>query len=257
MGALHEGHLALIRRARQLAGPKGSVAVSIFVNPTQFGPGEDFSRYPRPLARDRELCRAAGVDLLFVPPVEAIYAPDSSIRVLENQVSLPLCGASRPGHFDGVCTVVAKLFLILQPDVAVFGRKDWQQLAVIRRLVRDLHFPVRVVGVPTVREADGLALSSRNRYLTPKERASAAGIYAALRRARERILAGERSVARAKSGLHKDLSRLNGATVDYAEAVEADSLRVPPRLLGNITLAVAVKFGSARLIDNIQVKVPT
>ncbi|MEI8313361.1 MAG: pantoate--beta-alanine ligase, partial [Verrucomicrobiota bacterium] len=173
MGALHAGHSALIRSARKLAGGSGSVVVSIFANPIQFGPKEDFSSYPRPFRRDVAICRAAGADAVFAPSVEELYAGDASVTVDESHLSTALCGRSRPGHFRGVCTVVAKLLLIAQPTHAVFGEKDWQQLAILRRMVRDLNFPVQVVGHPTVRELDGLATSSRNAYLSPLERQSA------------------------------------------------------------------------------------
>ncbi len=165
MGALHEGHLDLMRAARSIATDRGRVIVSIFVNPTQFGPKEDFSKYPRDLEGDSEKCRSVGVDAIFAPQPSDIYAPDASLSVLENSLSKGLCGASRPGHFDGVCLVVLKLFNLVQPDTAVFGKKDYQQLAIIKRMVRDLNVPVTIVGCETVREADGLAMSSRNRYL--------------------------------------------------------------------------------------------
>ena len=184
MGALHEGHAALVRTAREIAGPGGNVLVSIFVNPLQFGPNEDFSKYPRTLIEDLSICRDNGADAIFVPKAEDLYPTDRSIQLTETQLSRRLCGASRPGHFDGVCTVVAKLFNLVQPDDAVFGKKDYQQLAIIRRLVRDLDFNVVIHGVDTVREADGLAMSSRNRYLTPEERAQAPTLRRALLQAR-------------------------------------------------------------------------
>ncbi|MDQ3623785.1 MAG: pantoate--beta-alanine ligase, partial [Verrucomicrobiota bacterium] len=173
MGALHRGHAALIRRARRRAGPAGTVVVSIFVNPAQFGPKEDFSRYPRDLSADRELCVGHGADLLFLPSADEMYPPGFSTWVLEEKVSASLCGASRPGHFRGVCTVVLKLFQITRPDAAIFGLKDFQQWVVIDRMVRDLNLPVTIVPVPTVREPDGLALSSRNQFLSAEERAQA------------------------------------------------------------------------------------
>ncbi len=248
MGALHEGHAALIRRARRLAGPQGTVVVSVFVNPTQFGPKEDFSRYPRPIRADLKVCRENGADLVFRPEPTEMYAVDASARVDETSLSAHLCGASRPGHFGGVGTVVAKLFLIVQPQIAVFGEKDWQQLAIIRRLVRDLNFPVRIVGHPTVREADGLARSSRNAYLTPEERAVAPGIYAALTRAAAEPTAGRilRSAGRA-------LAALPGARVDYVRLVDAETLEPATRLRRRTTLAAAVFLGRARLIDNVQI----
>lgn len=183
MGALHQGHLDLVREAKRLAGDLGRVAVSIFVNPLQFGPGEDLDRYPRTLESDVAGCREAGADLVFAPSNSQIYHPDRSVQIIEQSLSKVLCGASRPGHFDGVCTVVAKLFNLFQPDAAVFGKKDFQQLAIIRRMVRDLDIPVRLHGMETVREADGLAMSSRNRYLTAEERAQAPALRASLEKA--------------------------------------------------------------------------
>jgi pantoate--beta-alanine ligase len=246
MGALHEGHAALIRRARREAGPSGTVAVSIFVNPAQFGPSEDFSVYPRPLARDLALCRSLGVDLVFVPPAARMYAPDASTFVEETTLSLPLCGRSRPGHFRGVCTVVAKLLNIFRPDVAVFGEKDWQQLAVIRRMVRDLDFPVRITGHPTHREHDGLATSSRNARLSPAERAAAPAIHAALRKAAASARSPQDAAARAR----RSIAAIPGARVDYVGAADAASLG-PPRPGRPARLFAAVFLGRARLIDNI------
>src|SRR5438094_5644046 len=183
MGALHKAHGELIRVAREAAGKHGEVAVSIFVNPLQFEPGSDYKRYPRPEKADEEFCRSAGVDLLFRPSVEEVYPNDRSTFVEEISLSSTLEGKSRPGHFRGVCTVVAKLFNILAPDAAVFGEKDFQQLAVVRRMVRDLNFKIEIIAVPTMREDDGLACSSRNRYLNLKERKQAAVLYKALRAA--------------------------------------------------------------------------
>ena len=186
MGALHEGHLALVDRARAAVGPRGIVVVSIFVNPTQFGPKEDFSLYPRPLRQDLAACRRRGVDVVFSPGAADMYAPDASVAVDEAALSGGLCGGSRPGHFRGVCTVVAMLFNLVRPTFAVFGRKDYQQLAVIRRMVRDLHFPVRIIGLDTVREADGLAMSSRNVHLKAEERAQAPALRGRCSRRRRR-----------------------------------------------------------------------
>ncbi len=180
MGALHDGHAALIRAAREIAGQNGNVAVSIFVNPLQFGPGEDFSKYPRTLIEDLGLCRDNGADMIFAPKAEELYPTDRSIALYETSLSQLLCGASRPGHFEGVCTIVAKLFNLVQCDDAVFGKKDYQQFAIIRRLVRDLDFNVVLHGIETVREADGLAMSSRNRYMSPEERAQAPALRTAL-----------------------------------------------------------------------------
>lgn len=248
MGALHSGHEVLVRRARRLAGKAGCVVVSVFVNPTQFGPKEDFTNYPRTLAADRALCQRAGADLIFAPPAAAMYAPDHSAWIDEEKLSAGLCGASRPGHFRGVCTVVAKLFHLVQPDQAVFGEKDWQQLAIIRRMVRDLNFPVRIVGVATVRERDGLAMSSRNRYLTPAEREVAARIPAALRRAATDAGAGA-SVARLAA---REIRRnVPGARVDYVEAFDAETLEPLQDRRRPGRLASAVFLGKARLIDNV------
>src|SRR5436309_3643097 len=193
MGALHRGHLELIRVAREHAGNDGEVAVSIFVNPLQFEPGSDFEKYPRPQPADEKFCADAGVNLLFRP--REMYFDDRSVYVEETRLSAGLCGASRPGHFRGVCTVVAKLFHLLAPNAAVFGEKDYQQLAIIRRMVRDLNFPIEIVGAPTVREPDGLAHSSRNEYLNEEERAQAPVLQRALQEGRRLFVEGQRSVA--------------------------------------------------------------
>src|SRR5436305_1439790 len=193
MGALHRGHGELIRIAREAAGKEGEVAVSIFVNPLQFAPGSDYEKYPRPKADDDDFCRSAGVDILFRPSAEEMYAADFSVSVEESSLANTLEGKSRPGHFRGVCTVVAKLFHILAPDTAVFGEKDFQQLAIIRRMVSDLNFPLEIIGVPTVREADGLACSSRNQYLNTEERKQATVLRQALLAAADRARAGEES----------------------------------------------------------------
>ncbi|PTX95285.1 pantoate--beta-alanine ligase [Spartobacteria bacterium LR76] len=248
MGALHHGHAALIRQARRLAGRKGTVVVSIFVNPIQFGPREDFASYPRPFARDVKVCRESGADLVFAPTPEEMYAGDRSVIVDEGSLSAHLCGASRPGHFRGVCTVVAKLFLIVQPDIAIFGEKDYQQLAILRRMVRDLNFPIEIVGHPTMREADGLATSSRNAYLTPEERTVAPGIQAALQEASLR----KTPAAILNTGL-KLISRIPGARIDYLKLVDAETLEDAKSLRRPARLAAAVYLGKARLIDNIAV----
>jgi len=253
MGALHEGHLSLIRRARALAGPKGTVAVSIFVNPTQFGPKEDYSRYPRPLAQDTAKCREAGVDLLYLPEAEAFYSPDHSTWVDESLLSTGLCGAARPGHFRGVCTVVAKLFNLLAPDIAVFGKKDAQQLAVLRRMVRDLNFQIKIVGAEIHREADGLAMSSRNRFLSPEERAQAPVLYRALREAKAAAKAGVATPAKLRSRVVKIIETEPLARIDYVEAVDAETLGKPTPKTKKILIAVAVVFGKTRLIDNLEI----
>ena len=251
MGALHAGHAALIDRARKLAGVNGLVVVSIFVNPTQFGPTEDLSRYPRPFTADRRLCLAHGADLVFHPDAAEIYPEHFSTFVAETDVSATLCGASRPGHFRGVCTVVLKLLTILQPDLAVFGQKDFQQCAVIRRMVRDLNLPVRIVAVATVRERDGLALSSRNTYLTPEERAHAPVIREALLEAQKARRAGEKDAARLRQIVARKIGRIPLARVDYIAVVDADSIQPVRETLRRSAIAVAVFFGKTRLIDNI------
>ncbi len=251
MGALHAGHAKLIAHARRLAGTRGRVVVSIFVNPTQFGPNEDFSRYPRRWAADKQLCAAHGADLVFRPTPEAMYPADYSTFVEETSVSTTLCGASRPGHFRGVCTVVLKLFQILRPGLAVFGLKDFQQCAVIRRMVRDLDLPVRIVPVPTVREADGLALSSRNRYLSPEERAQAPVLRAALLAAQKAWRRGETSATRLRQLMTRTISTAPLARIDYVEAADATTLQPIVHVRGNSVLAVAVFFGTTRLIDNV------
>ncbi|TSA36141.1 MAG: pantoate--beta-alanine ligase [Verrucomicrobiaceae bacterium] len=246
MGALHAGHAALVRAARKLAGPGGTVVVSIFVNPIQFGPKEDFASYPRPLKNDLAVCRTAGADAVFVPSPQEMYFDDRSVFVDESLLSASLCGQSRPGHFRGVCTVVAKLFLIVQPTHALFGEKDWQQLAVLRRMVRDLNFPVEVAGHPTVRESDGLATSSRNVYLNPSERALASRIHAALLAG-----AGKKSPTTVESTASRLISAIPGARIDYVEAVHAETLQPLTSRKFPGRLAAAVFLGATRLIDNI------
>ncbi|MBS0658705.1 MAG: pantoate--beta-alanine ligase [Verrucomicrobia bacterium] len=254
MGALHDGHLSLVHEARRQVGKRGAVVVSIFVNPLQFGPNEDLSRYPRPLARDLRLCREAGVDAVFLPSPEDLTPAGQSVFVDESLLSAGLCGASRPGHFRGVCTIVLKLFNLVRPDVAVFGQKDWQQLAIIRRMVRDLNVPVRLVGAPTHREADGLAMSSRNVYLSPEERAQAPALRRALQSGAELIRKGETSTARVLAAARKVLAREAPlGRIDYLELVDADTLASTRRLPAQPLLAAAVFFGRTRLIDNLAV----
>ena len=253
MGALHAGHGALLKHARRVAGPRGTVVASIFVNPAQFGPGEDFARYPRPFAADAKLCHSAGVDLVFHPAPDAMYATDPSVWVDEERLSGGLCGAARPGHFRGVCTVVAKLFHILAPDIAVFGEKDYQQLAILRRMVRDLNFPVRIASVPTVREPDGLALSSRNRHLSADERAQAPILRQALLQAASGAKAGEADARVLKRLVEKTIASTPTARIDYVEIVDAETLAPVSRLERKTLIAVAVFFGKTRLIDNIQI----
>jgi len=251
MGALHRGHSSLVDRARQLAGPEGTVVVSIFVNPTQFGPKEDFSRYPRTFAADRKLCASHGADLIFHPSPAEMYPEGFSTWVNEETVSLPMCGASRPGHFRGVCTVVLKLFNLVQPDSAVFGLKDFQQCTVIRRMVRDLNLPVRIVPAETVRELDGLALSSRNIYLTAEERAQAPILREALLIARAAYKAGETRAAALRRLIEKTIADCPRAQIDYITIADGDSLEPLTAVRRNTVIALAAYFGRTRLIDNI------
>ncbi len=248
MGALHRGHLELIRQARAAAGADGEVTVSIFVNPLQFEPGSDYERYPRPEKEDEELCRAAGVDLIFRPSPNELYFSDRSVAVEETELSRVLEGASRPGHFRGVCTVVTKLFHLLGPSAAVFGEKDFQQLAIIRRMVRDLNFPIEIVAAPTVREDDGLACSSRNRYLSAEERAQAPVLRKALLAATQRKGSAEELVNFARATIEEEPL----ARIDYVELVDAENLRRIDRVRPNALIALAVFFGKTRLIDNIR-----
>ena len=242
MGALHAGHLSLIEQARS---ENAIVVVSVFVNPIQFGPGEDFERYPRDPARDAGLMARAGVDAVYQPPVAVMYPPGSSTRVHAGGIGDPLEGAARPGHFEGVATVVSKLFTGVEPDRAYFGQKDAQQVAVIKRLAADLDFPVEIRVCPTVREPDGLALSSRNAYLSPAERQAAAALSAALRLAAEAFASGERSPERLQGVLRARLEAEPRARIEYAEVVDPATFRSPG------TLAVlSVRIGSTRLIDN-------
>ena len=246
MGYLHEGHLTLVRRARAAA---DRVVLTLFVNPTQFGPGEDFAVYPRNPARDQALCEAEGVDVLFMPAAADMYAPDASVAVVEEALSRRLCGASRPGHFRGVCTVVAKLFNCVQPDAAVFGQKDAQQVLVIRRMVRDLDFPVEIVVAPIVREADGLAMSSRNVRLAPAERRAALGLSRALALARDAFAGGERDSAALRQRLACELAA-SGLRTDYVEIVDTRTLEPAPQLAPGVLVALAAFAGQTRLIDN-------
>ena len=249
MGALHRGHLELIRMARQTAGAEGEVAVSIFVNPLQFEPGADYERYPRPQANDEELCRDAGVDVLFRPLPNEMYLPDRSVTVEESALARMLEGKSRPGHFQGVCTVVAKLFHLLAPHTAIFGEKDFQQLAIIRRMVRDLNFAVEIIGAPTIREDDGLACSSRNQYLSTEERRQAPVLRAALL---EAASSGEISAQLLVRRVRERIEAAPAARIDYVELVDAETLQARDRVEPNSLLALAVLFGKTRLIDNIR-----
>jgi pantoate--beta-alanine ligase len=252
MGALHEGHLMLVRRAAELA---DRVVVSIFVNPTQFGAGEDFERYPRDVERDSELLQEKGCHLLFLPETETIYPEGHSTHVDMAAPAERLEGEFRPGHFRGVATVVTQLLNLVRPDIAVFGEKDAQQLAVVRRLIRDLHLPVEIVSHPTVRESDGLALSSRNAYLSAEQRAAAATIYRALSSARQRIEKGERSAQAIRHGLREVLLQEPLIDLEYAEVVDATTFEPILRIRGSIVMPVAARIGTTRLIDNISMEI--
>lgn len=251
MGALHEGHLSLIRAARV---EDQVVVVSIFVNPTQFGPSEDLAKYPRDLARDCRLAGDAGADLVFNPSVSEMYAEDHATWVEVEGLTDGLCGRTRPGHFRGVCTVVAKLFAICQPDRAYFGEKDAQQLAVIKRMVRDLNMRVEIVPCPTIREPDGLAVSSRNVRLKPAQREQAPALYRALTAAQAAVAAGETDVAAIDSLIRTVLAQAPLGEVDYVEVVRADDLKPVTKMAGECLIALAVSFGDVRLIDNLRVK---
>ncbi len=250
MGYLHEGHLSLVRIARERE-RCDAVAASIFVNPAQFGPSEDFAKYPRDEERDLSLLRGAGVDAVFLPSVEAMYPPGSSTMIDVAGVSGGLCGASRPGHFRGVATVVAKLFNIANPHVAVFGEKDFQQLAVIRRMARDLDFAVEVAGGATVREPDGLAMSSRNKYLLGEDRAAALCLSRGLFRAKALFEAGERDPFRLVAALREEVQGEPRASLEYAEARDPGTLAPVEGRAERLTLLVAARVGPARLIDNL------
>lgn len=247
MGYLHEGHLSLVRRAREEC---DRVAASIFVNPTQFGPTEDLSKYPRDLDRDLSLLEAAGVDLVWTPDNETIYPPDFSTWVEVEGLTRPLEGAARPGHFRGVTTVVAKLFNAVQPQAAYFGQKDAQQAAVVRKMTRDLNFPVEIVVCPTVREADGLAMSSRNSYLSPEERKSAVVLFRALTAAREAFERGERDAESLRKVMSATLASEPRARTQYVSCADYDTLEELGTVTGKALLSMAVFIGKTRLIDN-------
>jgi pantoate--beta-alanine ligase len=252
MGALHAGHASLMRAARA---ETGFVVVSIFVNPTQFGPNEDLQRYPRPLQQDLQVCAQERVDLVFHPEVAVLYPPGFRTFVEVTELQDLLCGKARPGHFRGVATVVLKLFHIVQPDVAYFGQKDAQQTRILGQMVRDLDLPVQLRICPIVREADGLAQSSRNQYLDPNQRRQATILSRALEEARRLVEGGERDAAVLRQRLAQRIGETPGAVLDYAAVVDVDSLQPLTRLQGTVLLALAVKFGSTRLIDNLQLQV--
>jgi pantoate--beta-alanine ligase len=248
MGFLHAGHLSLVERARA---ENPAVAASIFVNPTQFGPSEDLARYPRDLPRDLDLLEAAGVNLVFAPEAEEMYPPGFDLSIQVGGVTEVLEGAVRPGHFAGVATVVAKLFNIVQPTRAYFGQKDAQQSVVIRKLVRDLDMPVEVIVAPTVREADGLALSSRNSYLTPEQRAAAPVLFQALSAAKARFDAGERDAEALRETVREGLAAQPALTVDYVSVADAATLRELQTIERPALASLAVRLGATRLIDNL------
>ena len=249
MGDLHEGHLSLVRLA---AASADVVVVTLFVNPTQFGPNEDLDRYPRNFERDRDLCAAEGVAVLFAPETTMVYHPDHTVYVVEDTLSARLCGVSRPGHFRGVLTVVAKLFNLTLPDVAVFGEKDAQQLRLIRRMTRDLNFPVEILPGPIVREADGVAMSSRNKNLTAEARVLAPRLQQSLRAVAAAFAAGEREVSVLRETALAVLGDLSPGALDYLDLLDDESLTpVSPRITAPVLVALAVHFPGARLIDNL------
>jgi len=248
MGALHIGHICLIEKA-----VKGSdfVVVSIFVNPTQFGPGEDFEKYPRSFESDLEICRKAGVDVVFAPSPQEMYKKENLTWVNVEKLTEPLCGRSRPRHFRGVTTVCAKLFNIVEPDVAYFGQKDAQQAIVIKRMVADLNMPLEIVVCPTVREPDGLAVSSRNKYLSEQQRKDATYIYKSLKKCESLVEAGTTDSKTIIGEMKQILNQVSSIEIEYISIVDAESLQELERIAGKALAAVAVKIGSARLIDNI------
>ncbi len=253
MGALHEGHASLIRKARTRC---GYVVVTIFVNPTQFGPKEDFTRYPRTLEADLKLCRREGADLVFVPEASEVYPPGFQTTVRVQEVEQGMEGAVRPGHFQGVATVVLKLFNMVQADVSFFGQKDAQQARLIKQMVRDLNVPIEIDIVPTLREPDGLAMSSRNRYLDAEQRQHATVLYRALEQAHMNILAGEDRPEVLMTEITSEIEKTPGALLDYVAIVDWNTLKPVTRCQGRLLVALAVRFGSTRLIDNLIVQVP-
>lgn len=251
MGALHAGHLSLVDAARRRG---GCVVVSIFVNPTQFGPREDYHAYPRNLDADLDACRAAGVDVVFAPSVEEIYRPDRQTTIHVASVTERLCGPHRPGHFDGVALVVTKLFNIVRPHAAYFGEKDYQQLVMIRRLARDLDLDIEIVGCPIVREPDGLALSSRNAYLSAAERQRALAIYRALQKGADLVARGQRQAPALEAAMRNELLAAQVFDIDYTSVVDAETLAPVERVERPAVLAIAARIGRTRLIDNVRVE---
>lgn len=250
MGALHVGHISLIEAALKDC---DFVVVSIFVNPTQFGPGEDFEKYPRPIEADLKICREAGVDVVFAPTSAEMYPAENITWVTVEKLTKPLCGRSRPGHFRGVTTVCAKLFNIVAPDVAYFGQKDAQQAIVIKRMVADMNMPLEIVVCPTVREPNGLAVSSRNQYLTAQQKKDAANIYKSLQTCRKLIEAGTSRTDKIIAEMLKILQQIPSGQIEYVSIVDTETLESIEKITGKILAAVAVKVGPARLIDNILV----
>jgi pantoate--beta-alanine ligase len=251
MGALHAGHVALIKAA---VGQADFVVVSVFVNPAQFGPGEDFEKYPRPLAADIAICERSGADVVFAPAAAEIYLSDNLTWVSVDKLSELLCGRSRPGFFRGVATVCTKLFNIVQPDIAFFGQKDAQQAVVIKRMVQDLNMPLKIVVCPTVRQPSGLAESSRNQYLSEQQKKDAAVLYAALRKCEKMIRQGITSTESLVKEMRNMIEQVPSASIDYISIVDAESLQQLPRAEGRVLVALAVQLGPARLIDNIVVE---
>jgi pantoate--beta-alanine ligase len=250
MGYLHPGHLSLVKAGRRAAGPRGKVAVSIYVNPTQFAPTEDLAKYPRDLARDKKLCADAGVDVLFIPPDVEMYPWDCSTYVVEEKLARVMEGVSRPTHFRGVATVVAKLFNIVLPTVAIFGAKDFQQAAIVQRFVRDLNFPVKIIVAPTLREPDGLAMSSRNKFLSEQQRGQATILWQAIQQAKADVRAGPVSASRLKQKLAQLISSQSEARLDYVEFFDPKSLEPVREVRHGSHMALAVFIGKTRLIDN-------
>jgi len=248
MGALHIGHISLIEAALKKC---DYVVVSIFVNPTQFVPGEDFEQYPRPFENDLDICKKAGVDAVFAPPPEQMYPVENITWVNVTKITEPLCGQFRPGHFQGVTTVCSKLFNIVAPDIAFFGQKDAQQAIVIRRMVADLNMPLEIVVCPTVRESNGLAVSSRNKYLSDQQKKDAANIYKALRECRRMIDTGVKDASEIITEMRKILQQVPSMEIEYISIADADTLENIDHISGKVLAAIAVRIGRARLIDNI------
>ena len=252
MGALHNGHLSLIKKCRK---ENEIVVLSIFVNPTQFGPNEDLSSYPRPKKTDLLLAKKEMVDIIFYPTEKVLYPSSYLTFVNVDKITDTLCGAGRPGHFRGVTTIVSKLFNIVQPDVAYFGQKDIQQCVVIKQMTEDLNFPIRIKILPTVREKDGLALSSRNKYLTSRQRTEAPMLYKALKDAKNKVASGTKNASVIRRGIISSITKATSGKIDYVQCVSGETLRPLKTLEGECIIAVAVKFGKARLIDNISLQI--